>query len=114
MDENCLLCLQQSVDDRLLQGVGGDGGTGDTVHVVDGAYEYVDPAGFFTASYRPTTLLLPAIQYSGHALAIPLDWVGGAVLGFVTAPNTEPKVLAYAEYIRSHLQPIQNFWTPLD
>jgi len=36
------------------------------------------------------------------------------VLGFVTAPNTEPKVLAYAEYIRSHLQPIQNFWTPLD
>ena len=46
-------------------------------------------------------------------LAIPLDWEGGAVLGFVTAPNTEPKVLAYAEYIRSHLQPIQNFWTPL-
>ena len=76
-------------------------------------YEYVDPAGFFTASYRPTTLLLPAIQYSGHTLAVPLDWEGGAVLGFVTAPNAEPKVLAYAEYIRDHLQPIPNFWTPI-
>ena len=77
-------------------------------------YEYVDPAGFFTASYRPTTLLLPAIQYSGHALAVPLDWEGGAVLGFVTAPDAEPKVLAYAEYIRDHLQPIPDFWTPLE
>ena len=77
-------------------------------------YEYVDPAGFFTASYRPTTLLLPAIQYSGHALAVPLDWENGAVLGFVIAPNAEPKVLNYAAYIKEHLQPIPNFWTPLE
>lgn len=76
-------------------------------------YEYVDPAGFFTASYRPTTLLLPAIQYSGHAPAVPLDWRGGARLGFVTAPNADPKVLAYAEYIKEHLTAIPNFWEPL-
>ena len=76
-------------------------------------FEYVDPAGFFTASYRPTTLLLPAIQYSGHSLAIPLDWEGGARLGFVTAPNADKKVLTYAEYIKEHLQPIPNFWEPI-
>ena len=76
-------------------------------------YEYVDPAGFFTASYRATTLLLPAIQYSGHAPAVPLNWEGGAVLGFVTAPNAEPKVLNYAEYIKEHLTAVPNFWEPL-
>lgn len=76
-------------------------------------YEYVDPAGFFTASYRPTTLLLPAIQYSGHAPAVPLDWRGGARLGFVMAPQADPKVRAYAEYIKEHLTAIPNFWEPL-
>lgn len=76
-------------------------------------FEYVDPAGFFTASYRPTTLLLPAIQYSGHSPAVPLDWADGAALGFVMAPTADKKVLAYAEYIKEHLQPIPNFWEPI-
>ena len=75
--------------------------------------EYVDPNGFFTASYRNTVLLLPATQYSGHALAIPLDWEGGAKLGFVTAPSADKKVLDYAEYIRDHLTAIPNFWEPI-
>ena len=76
-------------------------------------YEYVDPAGFFTVSYRPTILLLPAIQYGGHFPAVPLEWEGGARLGFVTSPNADERVLEYACYIKEHLQPIPNFWTPL-
>lgn len=76
-------------------------------------FEYVDPAGFFTASYRPTTLLLPAIQYSGRSPAVPLDWEGGAKLGFVMAPAADKKVLAYAEYIKEHLRPIPSFWDPI-
>ena len=58
-------------------------------------------------------LLLPAIQYSGHAPAVPLDWRGGARLGFVMAPQADPKVRAYAEYIKEHLTAIPNFWEPL-
>lgn len=76
-------------------------------------HEFVDPEGFFTASYRHTVLLLPAIQYSGHAKSLPLDWEGGATLGFVTAPNAGPKVLEYARYIKEHLQPIPNYWEPI-
>ncbi len=76
-------------------------------------FEYVDPAGFFTASYRPTTLLLPAIQYSGHSPVLPLDWEGGAKLGFVTAPHADKTVLDYAQYIKEHLTAIPNFWEPL-
>lgn len=76
-------------------------------------HEFVDPAGFFTASYRQTVLLVPAIQYSGHAKAFPIDWEGGATLGFVTAPNADPKVLEYACYIKNHLQPIPNYWEPI-
>ena len=76
-------------------------------------FEYVDPAGFFTASYRPTTLLLPAIQYSGRSPAAPLDWEDGAKLGFVMAPAADKKVLAYAEYIKEHLRPIPSFWDPI-
>ena len=83
----------------------------------DGAfsYEYVDPKNFatFITSYRKVALLLPAIQYSGHALAVPLDWQGGAKLGFVTAPNADKSVLDYAQYIKEHLTAIPNFWEPL-
>lgn len=76
-------------------------------------FDYVDPLDFFTSNYRPVVLLLPAIQYSGHSPALPLDWQGGARLGFVTAPNADPKVLDYAEYIKAHLQPIPSFWEPI-
>lgn len=76
-------------------------------------HEFVDPDGFFTASYRPTVLLLPAIQYSGHTKAYPISWEGGATLGFVTAPNADPKVLEYARYIKEHLQTIPNYWEPI-
>ena len=63
--------------------------------------------------FRSVVLLLPAIQYSGHAPAVPLDWRGGARLGFVMAPQADPKVRAYAEYIKEHLTAIPNFWEPL-
>lgn len=76
-------------------------------------YEYVDPDGFFTAGYRETFLLVPAIQYSGHAFVMPLDWQGGARLGFVTAQGQNPHVQEYANYIRDHLQAIPCFWEPL-
>lgn len=76
-------------------------------------HEFVDPSGFFTASYRHTVLLLPAIQYAGHAKAFPIDWEGGATLGFVTAPHADPKVLEYARYIKEHLQPIPHYWEPI-
>lgn len=58
-------------------------------------------------------LLLPAVQYGGHAPVFPLDWQQGPLLGFVTVQGADPKVLAYAEYIRMHLMPRENFWTPL-
>ena len=77
-------------------------------------YDYVDPLDFFTSSYRAVVLLLPAVQYSGHAPTVPLDWQGGARLGFVTAPNADKSVLEYAQYIKDHLQPIPNFWEPLE
>lgn len=76
-------------------------------------YDYIDPVDFFTSNYRTVVLLLPAIQYSGHAPAVPLDWRGGARLGFVMAPQADPKVRAYAEYIKEHLTAIPNFWEPL-
>lgn len=77
--------------------------------------QFVDPKDFFTytSSCPHFTLLLPAIQYSGHAPAVPLDWRGGARLGFVMAPQADPKVRAYAEYIKEHLTAIPNFWEPL-
>lgn len=64
-------------------------------------------------SVRETVLLLPAVQYGGHAPVFPLDWQQGPLLGFVTVQGADPKVLAYAEYIRMHLMPRENFWTPL-
>lgn len=76
-------------------------------------YDYVDPLDFFTSSYRAVVLLLPAVQYSGHAPTVPLDWQGGARLGFVTAPNADKSVLEYAQYIKEHLTAIPNFWEPL-
>lgn len=76
-------------------------------------YDYIDPVDFFTSNCRTVVLLLPAIQYSGHAPAVPLDWRGGARLGFVMAPQADPKVRAYAEYIKEHLTAIPNFWEPL-
>ena len=76
-------------------------------------YDYVDPVDFFTCSYRTVVLILPACQSSGHAPAVPLDWQGGARLGFVMAPQADPSVLAYAEYIKEHLTAIPNFWEPL-
>lgn len=77
--------------------------------------KYIDPKDFFTytSSYQRTILLVPATQYCGHSLALPLDWEGGATLGFVTAPNADPKVLEYARYIKEHLQPIPNYWEPI-
>lgn len=77
--------------------------------------KYIDPKDFrtFTPSYPKHTLLLPAIQYSGHMMVRPLDWEEGATLGFVTAPGADPKVLAYARYIKEHLQPVPNFWAPI-
>lgn len=82
-------------------------------HLRTNRQEFVDPQGFRTAGFRETVLLLPAVQYGGHAPAYPLDWGQGPVLGFVTAPAADPKVLAYAEYIRTHLAPRENFWTPI-
>lgn len=77
--------------------------------------KYIDPKDFFTytSSYKKVLLLVPATQYSGHALALPLDWDGGATLGFVTAPHADPKVLEYARYIKEHLQPIPDYWEPI-
>ena len=78
--------------------------------------QFVDPKDFFTytSSCPHFTLLLPAIQYSGHTPAVSLDWGQGHRLGFVTSPHTDQGVLEYARYIKDHLQPIPNFWEPLE
>lgn len=78
--------------------------------------QFVNPKDFFTytSSCPHFTLLLPAIQYSGHDPAISLDWGQGHRLGFVTSPHTDQGVLEYARYIKDHLQPIPNFWEPLE
>ena len=78
--------------------------------------QFVDPKDFFTytSSCPHFTLLLPAIQYSGHDPAVSLDWGQGHRLGFVTSPHTDQGVLEYARYIKDHLQPIPNFWEPLE
>ena len=78
--------------------------------------QFVDPKDFFTytSSCPHFTLLLPAIQYSGHDPAVSLDWGQGHRLGFVTSPHTDQGVLEYARYIKEHLQPIPNFWEPLE
>lgn len=75
--------------------------------------KFVDPQDFHTAGFRETILLVPAVQYSGHGPVFPLDWHEGPTMGFVTAPGGDPRVPGYAEYIRTHLQPRENFWTPL-
>ena len=82
-------------------------------HLQKSQLDFVDPHGFRTAGFRETVLLLPAVQYGGHAPVFPLDWQQGPLLGFVTVQGADPKVLAYAEYIRMHLMPRENFWTPL-
>lgn len=78
--------------------------------------QFVDPKDFFTytSSCPHFTLLLPAIQYSGHTPAVSLDWGQGHRLGFVTSPHPDQGVLEYARYIKDHLQPIPNFWEPLE
>lgn len=75
--------------------------------------EFVDPQGFRTAGYRETILLVPATQYAGHSPVFPLNWDGGATMGLATVQGGDPKVLAYAEYIRTLLAPRENFWTPI-
>ena len=77
--------------------------------------QFVDPTDFFTytSSCPHFTLLLPAIQYSGHDPAVSLDWGQGHRLGFVTSPHTDQGVLEYARYIKEHLTAIPNFWEPL-
>lgn len=75
--------------------------------------KFVDPQDFHTAGFRETILLVPAVQYSGHGPVFPLDWHEGPAMGFITAPGGDPRVPGYAEYIRTHLQPRENFWTPL-
>lgn len=82
-------------------------------HLQKSQLDFVDPHGFRTAGFRETVLLLPAVQYGGHAPVFPMDWQQGPLLGFVTVQGADPKVLAYAEYIRMHLMPRENFWTPL-
>lgn len=82
-------------------------------HLQKSQLDFVDPHGFRTAGFRETVLLLPAVQYGGHAPVFPLDWQQGPLLGFVTVQGADPKVLAYAEYIRMHLMPRENFWTPV-
>lgn len=82
-------------------------------HLQKSRLDFIDLQEVRTAGFRETILLFPAIQYNGHTPVFPLDWQEGPLLGFVTAPGADPKVSAYAEYIRTHLQPRENFWTPL-
>ena len=77
--------------------------------------QFVDPKDFFTytSSCPHFTLLLPAIQYSGHDPAGFLGLGPGASTRLVTSPHTDQGVLEYARYIKEHLTAIPNFWEPL-
>lgn len=65
----------------------------------------MNPVDFFSASYAPTVLLMPAILHTPHLKSCvnPLNWRGGARVCFVISPKCDNRAIKYAEYIKEHI-----------
>lgn len=62
-------------------------------HLQKSQLDFVDPHGFRTAGFRETVLLLPAVQYGGHAPGISAGLAAGAAAGFCDRARGRPQGL---------------------
>jgi DNA-binding transcriptional LysR family regulator len=73
----------------------------------------LDPQDFFNAEYGvPTALLVPESDFPKDKLryACPLRWGQGPRLGFVYAPNCDPKVMEYIRQVTDWVEANGSPW----